>query len=69
MIKYGASGELKSYKEFTDQFESLKEENDERGTVCKSLRERNIKDKNLCAAERLVETDHARCIHTIPDEL
>ena len=50
--------------EFTDRFELLKELNDGRGTVYKSLHQINIKEKNLCAVTGLVDSDHARYIDT-----
>ena len=50
--------------EFTDQFESLKNLNNGRGTVYKSLHQRNIKDKDLCAVKGLADADLARYIDT-----
>ena len=50
--------------EFTDQFESLKNLNNGRGRVNKSLHQRNIKDKDLCTVTGLVDANLARCIDT-----
>ena len=50
--------------EFTDQFESLKHLNNGKGVVYKSLHQRSIKDKDVCAMTGLADSNLARCIDT-----
>jgi len=50
--------------EFKDKFDSLKHLSNNNGVVYKSLHQRTIKDKDICALTGLVDSDLARCVDT-----
>jgi len=50
--------------EFTDQFESLRNLDNRKSVVYKSLHQRTNKDEDICALTGLVDSDLARCIDT-----